>query len=780
MRTVNRVDPCHGSWYEDGVTTPNLGLSDRTAQPVPPEGAKLGTFLGVFTPSILTILGVILFLRTGWVVGNVGLIPALAIVIVANSITLATALSVSAIATNMHVGAGGAYYIISRSLGLEFGGAIGVPLFLAQAFSVTLYAFGLAESLRLLWPNLPVRTIAGVTVVLVALIAGKSAEFALRLQVPVLVAIGLALLSLLVGVVGRASESLQLFAAADGAVPFWVVFAVFFPAVTGLMAGVSLSGDLRDPKRAIPRGTIAAVLTGFAVYLVVPIALAIAAGPQDLVSNSLIWFSIAAVPLLIFPGLLGAILSSAVGSMLGAPRTLEALAVDRVVPHLLTWRPFGVGGPSMAYIASAGLALAAVLLGGLNAVAPVLTMFFLTTYGMINLVAGLEQLSGAPSYRPTIKIWWGISLAGAVGCFWVMSLINWFAAAVAVVLEIALYVVLRRRSLSASWGDMRYGTMMSLVRGILLRIRHLPVAPRNWRPHILVFAGDLDQRLDLVRFAAWLNQDRGLLSVCWLLVGEIDEIAPKLDAHAADMQRRLDDEGLIAFSEVHAIQNLETGALAVAQAHGIAGLVSNCVMFGWGGKPDRVISVLRVMRGASLLGKSTVICRIAPRSWAPKPRRIDVWWGGLQSNGDMLLLFAHLLSMNSEWSSAKIAVKSVSSAKFPSQWSESRLADLLLRSRIDATPQVIENPNDRPIKDIIHESSNDADIVFMGLREPPPGDEPTYAARLADLIGDLPTVVMVRAAGPFAGHLLDTPESGSDSGFGDGDNLAPPGGSAAG
>jgi hypothetical protein len=289
-----------------------------------------------------------------------------------------------------------------------------------------------------------------------------------------------------------------------------------------------------------------------------------------------------------------------------------------------------------------------------------------------------------------------------------------------------------------------------------------------------VFAGDLDQRLDLVRFAAWLNQDRGLLSVCWLLVGEIEEIAPKLDAHARDMQERLDEEGLIAFSEVHAIQSLETGALAVAQAHGIAGLVSNCVMFGWGGKPERVVSVLRVMRGASLLGKSTVVCRIAPRSWAPKPKRIDVWWGGLQSNGDMLLLFAHLLSMNSEWSSAEIAVKSVSSDKYPTQWSEARLADLLLRSRIDAAPQVIENLDDRPIKHIIHESSGDADIVFMGLREPPPGDEAKYAKRLADLIGDLPTVVMVRAAGPFAGRLLETPESEAEPVIGSGDTLASP------
>jgi amino acid transporter len=176
---------------------------------ITPQRPGLGTFLGVFTPSILTILGVVLFLRTGWVVGNVGLVPALTIVVLAHAITLATALSVSAIATNMKVGAGGAYYIISRSLGLEIGGAVGVPLFLAQTFSVTLYAFGFAESLQLFWPDLPLRPVAALTVLAVALLAGRGAELALRLQLPIMVAIALAIGSLLLGTAREASTILD-------------------------------------------------------------------------------------------------------------------------------------------------------------------------------------------------------------------------------------------------------------------------------------------------------------------------------------------------------------------------------------------------------------------------------------------------------------------------------------------------------------------------------------------------------------------------------------------
>ncbi len=221
----------------------------------PSPGLRLGTFLGVYTPSILTILGVVLFLRTGWVVGNVGLVPALAIVVLAHAITVSTALSVSAVATNMQVGAGGAYFMISRSLGLEIGGAIGVPLFLAQTFSLTLYAFGLAESLRLFWPELPMRLTAAVTILVVAAIAGRSTDLALKLQIPVMVLIGLALASLFAGTASRASETLHLWQGTSDGDGFWVVFAVFFPAVTGLMAGVSLSGDLKDPKKSIPIGT---------------------------------------------------------------------------------------------------------------------------------------------------------------------------------------------------------------------------------------------------------------------------------------------------------------------------------------------------------------------------------------------------------------------------------------------------------------------------------------------------------------------------------------------
>ena len=228
----------------------------------PQSTNKFGWFLGVFTPTILTILGVIMYLRVGWVVGNAGLWGAIAIVLISNAITFFTTLSMSTLATNMRVGVGGAYYLISRTLGLEVGGAIGIPLYLSQVLSITLYAFGLAESFRaVIWSGLPVQLVAAVVVIAVTLVAARSTELALKLQIPLMVLIFASIASLFVGADWGSGVQVAAVGGFEDA-GFWQVFAVFFPAVTGILAGVSLSGDLDDPGHAIPRGALAAVGLG--------------------------------------------------------------------------------------------------------------------------------------------------------------------------------------------------------------------------------------------------------------------------------------------------------------------------------------------------------------------------------------------------------------------------------------------------------------------------------------------------------------------------------------
>ncbi|MDX1740604.1 MAG: Na-K-Cl cotransporter, partial [Rhodothermales bacterium] len=276
----------------------------------------MSTFGGVFTPSILTILGVIMYLRFGWVVGNVGLVGTLVIVTLSTAITFLTALSISAIATAHQVRIGGAYYMISRSLGIESGGAVGIPLYIAQALSVALYTIGFAESVVRVFPGLDEKLVGVVTTVGVTLLALKSARAAIRAQYVIMGAIAISLLSLLLGgPVDTATTSASGVATVESP-GFWVVFAVFFPAVTGIMAGVNMSGDLKDPGRSIPRGTLMAVGVGYAIYMIIPIFLSRWAPAEELVADPLIMQRMAFWGDAILLGVWGATLSSAVGSIL--------------------------------------------------------------------------------------------------------------------------------------------------------------------------------------------------------------------------------------------------------------------------------------------------------------------------------------------------------------------------------------------------------------------------------------------------------------------------------
>jgi amino acid transporter len=738
-------------------------VSDTTVAGEPVR--KFGTFLGVYTPSVLTILGLIMYLRFGWVVGNMGLPTTLLIVLLATSITAITALSASAIATNMRVGVGGEYYMISRSLGLELGGAIGIPLFLCRTLSITFYCFGLAESILAFWPagwgEIPPATtqlLAAGFIVIIVGISGRSAEVALKLQIPIMIAVGLSVVALAAGVFSSGIVSPEMAPSYRTSPPsFWYVFAVFFPAVTGFTAGIGMSGDLADPRRSIPRGTLLAVMTGALVYLTIPVLLAFTdrVTPEQLAEPGIIWIVIAVGGAwLVFPGVWGAILSSAFGSALGGPRVLQALSKDRLAPAFLA-RTSRTGQPTIATWVSGAIALGAVALGGLNAVAQFVTVLFLTLYVMVNLAAALENLVGDPSFRPTIRVPWWISMIGSAGAIAVMFLISPVACIAAVILELGLYLVLRRRVLRREWGDVRAGMWITVARFALLKLRESRTDPRNWRPHILLFAGDTGKRLNLVRLASWFNQDRGIITACRLVTGDLQDGVIEIDRIQSEMAAEVDEAGITAFCEAHVVQDFEAGVLGIAQATGVGELSANTVMFGWSKDRKRLASQLRLMRALANAGKSTVISRIL---WAHEPgqeKRIDLWWGGLQNNGDLMLLLAHLLRLNPEWSDARLTVRSIARSETERDSQQRGLDELLSENRIEAETRVLFEPDTtRDVAEIMHTHSARADVVFLGLMIPAFGDEMRYAQRLEELAGGFRTTIFVRNAGRFAGDLL--------------------------
>jgi len=729
-----------------------------------PQAEKFGTFLGVYTPSVLTILGLIMYLRFGWVVGNLGLGWTIFVVLVASSITAATALSASAIATNMRVGVGGEYYMVSHSLGLEMGGAIGIPLYLSRTLSITFYCFGLAEVVLSLAPNsgdLPQWTAQALTaglIIAICGVSGHSAGVALKLQIPIMTAVGLSMLALVSGVLTgdmRAPEMVATYRTAPAG--FWYVFAVFFPAVTGFTAGIGMSGDLKDARSSIPRGTLAAVLTGTVVYVAIPILLGVTArvGLEELAEpGRLIWTSVALLgPWLVYPGVCGAILSSAFGSALGGPRVLQALASDGLVPRFLA-RTSRTGQPTVATFFSALIALGAVALGGLNTVAQFVTVLFLTLYVTINMSAALERLAGDPSYRPTISVPWALSLAGAAGAVAVMFLINPYACAAAVTLELVLYVSFRRRVLRRHWGDVRAGFWTAVVRFALLKLKSYRRDPRNWRPQILVFVDDPARRQGLVRMATWLNSDRGLVTACQLVVGDLETQSVQIEPRRQEMDEAMDAEGLVAFAQVNVVPELERGVIDVTQASGLPGLEINTIVSGWPEMPEHQARVMRLLRAMTNAGKSTVLVRL---NWRHEPghrKRIDLWWRGRERNGDLMLLLAYLLSHNPEWQNAAIHMHSIVGNEAERATMEASLAALIPETRIEAHVEVMVRDPGVRIIDTIGEHSDDADIVFIGLRDPGPGEEAAYAQTLTQLSDRLPTTVFVRNGSEFAGQLI--------------------------
>jgi potassium/chloride transporter 4/5/6 len=443
--------------------------------------------------------------------------------------------------------------------------------------------------------------------------------------------------------------------------------------------------------------------------------------------------------------------------MLGAPRTLQALATDHLAPRHLA----KVGGksqqPVVGLTVSMAIALGAVLLGDLNTVAPVVTMFFLTVYATMNIVAALETLSGDPSWRPRIRIPWYVSLIGGLGCLAAMFLINPLVAGLAILVEIAIWLALARKQHTEMWGDARRGLYEAMFRWVLLRLARRPIASRNWRPHVLVFTDDPERRLDLVRFGSWFSQGRGVVTVCELVVGDLLEADLDLGGRRLELQGVLDREGIVAFAEVDVVRDLVHGITDVTQANGMAGMESNTVLLGWPKDPVRLAEFLRTLRRLEPLGKSMVIGRIEPRYLFPREgikRTIDVWWGGLERNGDLMLLLAHLLKNNMEWRGVDVRVLSVASNELTQQRAEQNLAELIPAVRIDARAEVIVKPDDLTVGEVIRRESGDSDVVFLGLATPDEGGEEEYAERLVNLSEGLTTVFFVRNNSPFGGKLV--------------------------
>ncbi|GJM22898.1 MAG: Na-K-Cl cotransporter [Planctomycetota bacterium] len=740
--------------------------------PAEAQSGTLGTFAGVFTPSVLTILGLILFLRTGYVIGAAGLASALLIILIANVISLLTSTSLSAIATNLRVRGGGDYYLISRTLGVEFGGALGLVLFLAQSVSVAFYAIGFGEAIAALgnfepWVG---QLFAGGAVTGLFVLAWLGADVATRFQYVVMVTLFSAITAFFVG--GFSAFDGELLSSnwgGTGGVSFWVLFAIFFPAVTGFTQGVSMSGDLAEPGKSLPRGTFLAVFVSMAIYLVTAILFAGSMPGAELVADYNAMRKVSSVGWLVDAGVIAATLSSALASFLGAPRILQSLASDRVFSWLTPFAKVdpASGNPRRGVLLAAAIAYATILVGDLNAIAPLVSMFFLISYGLLNFATWYESRGRSPSFRPRFR-WFDerLSLLGALGCLGAMIAVDPTWGAVSLVVLVALHQLVARNTDIPRWADGSRSFRFQRIRENLHAVTNNTQHARDWRPVLLAFSDDPKRRRRLLRFASWIEGNSGFTTAVRLVEGKGIATRKKARELQAELNRELVSNGVEAFGRVIAVEDVEHGLPVLLQSHGIGGIEPNMVLLNWFDGtplPEGSFGMRRYgrpLRTALRHGCHVVVLEATTEEMAhffrtkPNKRRIDVWYSD-DASGHLLLMLAYLMTRTDDWEEATLRVLIERGERESDAEALEGLQRKLDDVRIRAKPQVVAKLD----HDLVVRHSADATVVLMPfvLRDECPTT--SFDCSLDELVEDLPITGFVAAAEDI--DLEAAPESGS-------------------
>jgi hypothetical protein len=549
---------------------------------------------------------------------------------------------------------------------------------------------------------------------------------------------------------------------------FWVIFAIFFPAVTGFTQGVSMSGELKDPGKSLPLGTFMAVGISILVYFSAAFVFAGVLPNEILMKDYGAMKRVARFSFLIDAGVVAATLSSAMASFLGAPRILQSLAKDRVFPFLL---PFSKGSgpadnPRRGVLISAAIALATISMGQLNLIARVVSMFFLISYGLLNYATYYEARAASPSFRPKFK-WFDkrLSLLGFLACLLVMLAIDFKTGLIAVSILVAIYQYLKRTAGPARWADSRRSHYLQRVRENLLEASVEPEHDRDWRPQILAFSKDAQRRPGLLRFASWLEGRSGLTTVVKILEGEGVKMLKLQEESESELRSDIAAHGFSAFPLVVFAPDLDIALNTLIQSTGVGPLKANTILLNWldpeseSKNDQREINLGRNLRAAYRLGRNIVVLDADEVKWNTlenipgEDRRIDVWWLN-DATSRLMLLLGYLITRSDPWGAAKIRVLA---AGYTADTSEN-LTDLknnIEEARIEAEPIIVTHAD----IDKLSEYSSDAAVVFLPFRLR--GDQITCPidASIEKLLSRLPVTAFVLAAEDIA--LDAEPEEGT-------------------
>ncbi len=721
---------------------------------------KFGSFGGVFTPSILTILGVIMYLRLGWIVAQTGFYYMLALIVIAHIISISTGLSLSSIATDKKIEVGGIYYMLSRSLGLPMGGSIGITIFLGTALSISLYVVGFVESflgmqsitdfLHMTGSANDIRLIGTAVIITLIVIAYISTSVAIKTQFFILAAIFLSLVSVIVGIFLHTDlqASTPALLPVANAPDIMVLFAVFFPAATGFTAGVAMSGDLKSPRIAIPKGTLWAIGVGLFVYILLAALFAFFVDRDLMLNDTNFLLQIAWWSPLVIAGIWGATLSSALGGILGAPRILQAMSGDNVTPRFFAKGIGDANEPRRALILTFLLAEAGILIGDLDAIAGVVTMFYIAAYGFINLAYTLERWANS-DFRPSLKIPIWIGIVGFVASMGVMIKLDTMGMIIAFVIMFGIYAFLRRKQVQGNMTDVWQSVWTSVVRSSLNRIDKKPLSQTNWQPNIILFSGGGKARPHLLELGIDIAGKQGFLSNFDLLVQEDASVLfPKSEQK---LQAKENEEYTGVFTRRQSVKDIYQGIEMIAQTYGFSGVEPNTVMMGWARQSSDPVRFTQLVHRLSVLDMNVILLDYDKRVGWGERQSIDIWWEEGSKHGNLALSLVKFITLSKDWHQAKVRLLIVNPNNEKQASMYTKAANILSEMRVRADIRIINNElEQRSFYDIIQVESVKSDLIFIGFPiNIEVGKEQEFVDKTNTLCANIGTVAIIHASSRF-------------------------------
>ena len=695
----------------------------------------------VFMASISTILGAILFLRFGYAVGNVGFFGAIAIIILGHAVTIPTALAVAEIATNRKVEGGGDYYVISRSFGLNIGAAIGIALFLSQAISVSFYIIAFAESfipfgqyinetynLGSFSHYLEDRKAIGLVSMslLSILILSKGADLGVKALYVVASIIFVSLILFFFGESQISWDNVDFFSKLENADNFFYVFTIIFPAFTGISAGLGLSGDLKEPRVSIPRGTIIATILGAIIYVLVAFKLTVSTDLENLANNQLVMSDIALWGPIIPIGLACAAISSALGSIIVAPRTLQALGKDKIFPSLKLdyWLAKGKkknNEPLNGTLVTCVIAFFFIYIGDINFVARIISMFFMVTYGAICLISFLEHFSGDPSYRPVFKSRWYISLLGATLSIWLMFKMDTLFAFLSIIIMISFYYFISKKSSDKrEFVNLFKDVLEQLGRQIqifLQRKNESSISNVHWRPFVVSISDASLKRNGAFDITRWIAHKYGFGTYIHFIKGYLSK---QTFEESKEIKHKLIENKKTNVYVDTLISPSYTSALAqVVQLSSITGTENNLILLEYcESNKESFEDVISNFNLLHTTGYDVAIMRSNDNK-VDKKEEIHIWISSRDyENSNMMILLGYIILGHPDWKNAQIKVFSI----YPKDKFEeykNQMFDYIESGRLPISPRnmkMLLHDEDISIKEIINQRSSKSDLTIIGFR----------------------------------------------------------------